>query len=158
METEDQEVDDLEQRVRAFVHEQELLPLDIDPSTDILDKAGICGDDLWELVDKFASQFSVRMEGFRWYHHSGPEGCNPFWLVLKPWWARKTHVPIRLTDLIASARAGEWSVQYPASEAEPVETEEDRYHTRLGCAVMAGGAIVITFIILLFRQIPQISK
>lgn len=107
-------MDELEQRVRAFVHEQVpwLLP-DMAPGTDVVDDAHIYGDDVWKLVDEFAERFGVRMDRFRWYHHSGPEGCNPFWLVFKPWWARKPHVPIRLSDLIESARRGEWSVQYP---------------------------------------------
>jgi hypothetical protein len=112
-------VDDLEQRVRAFVHEQVLwLPLDMPAGIDVVNDARIYGDDVWELADEFAKRFGVRMDGFRWYHHSGPEACNPLWLLFKPWWARKTHVPIRLADLVESARRGEWVVQYPPGEAE----------------------------------------
>jgi hypothetical protein len=112
-------VDDLEQRVRAFVHEQiSWLPLDRAPSTDVVDDAHIYGEDVWDLVEEFSKRFGVRMDGFRWYHHTGPEGCNPLWLVFRPWWARKTHVPIRLSDLVESARRGEWCVQYPPGEAE----------------------------------------
>ena len=147
-------MDDLEQRVRAFVHEQvPWLPLDMAPDTDVVDDARIYGDDVWELVHKFAKQFGVRMDGFRWYHHSGPEGCNPLDLLFKPWWARKTHVPIRLSDLVASVRTGEWCVQYPPSEAEPAETEEDRYETRIGCAVMAGGVLLIAALVIVVRSL-----
>lgn len=79
-------MDDLEQRVRAFVHEQvPWLPLDMAPGTDVVDDAGIYGDDVWELVEEFAERFGVRMDGFRWYHHSGEEGCNPLWLLFRPW-------------------------------------------------------------------------
>lgn len=149
-----QAVDDLEQRVRAFVHEQvPWLPLDMAPDTDIVRNAGIYGDDVWELVDEFAKRFGVRMIGFRWYHHSGEEGCNPLWLVVKPWWARKIHVPIRLSDLVSSARTGEWYVLYPPSEAEPEETEEDRYHTRVGCAVMAGVLLLIVALVVVVRAL-----
>ncbi len=136
-------IDDLEQQVRAFVHEQTYLPLDMALDTDVVDDAGIYGDDVWVLVDEFAKWFGVRMEGFRWYHHSGPEGCDPVNLLLKPWWRRKTHVPIRLSDLISSARTGEWCIQYPPNEAEPEETPEDRYHTRIGCTIMAGFAFFL---------------
>lgn len=110
-------MDELEQRVRAFVHEQvPWLPPDMAPGTDVVNDAQIYGDDVWELVDEFAERFGVRMERLRWYHHSGPEGCNPLWLVFRPWWARKSHVPILLSDLIESARHEEWSVQYPPGE------------------------------------------
>jgi hypothetical protein len=119
----------------------------------VVNDSGIYGDDVWELVDEFAKRFSVRMDGFRWYHHSGEEGCNPLWLLVKPWWARKTHVSIRLSDLVASARTGEWCVQYPPSEAEPAETAEDRYHTRVGYAVMAGGLLLIAALVVLVRTL-----
>ena len=31
---------------------------------------------------------------------------------------RKTHIPIRLADLIESVQSGEWSVKYPEEEKE----------------------------------------
>jgi hypothetical protein len=85
---------------------------------DIVKDARIYGDDVWELVEDFGKQFHVEMRDFRWYHHSGPEGCNPLWLFYRPWWARKTHVPIRLADLIESARSGVWCIRYPEDERE----------------------------------------
>lgn len=107
-------MDDLEWRVREFVYERvPELPIDADLDTDVVMAARIDGDDLWEFVEEFATCFGVRMDGFRWYHHGGPEGCNPLWLVLRPWWAREPYIPIRLSDLIESARRGAWSVQYP---------------------------------------------
>ncbi len=110
-------MDELERRVRAFVHEQvPWLPEDVALETDVVDDARIYGDDVWELVEKFAVRFGVRMNGFQWHRHSGPEGCNPLYLFVKPWWARKPHVPIRLLDLVESARRGEWSVRYPPDE------------------------------------------
>jgi len=109
--------DDLEQRVREFVHQQvPCLPLDMAPGTDVVDDAKMYGDDVWELVEEFGKRFGVPLQRFRWYHHSGPEGCNPLWLFYRPWWARKTHVPIRLCDLVESARHRTWCVKYPESE------------------------------------------
>jgi hypothetical protein len=113
-------VDDLEQRVRAFVREHiGWLPLDMDPNTDVVDDSGIYGDDVWDLIDDFAKRFNVRMDGFQWCYHSGPEGCNPLWLIFPPWWSRKSHVPIRLADLVESARRQEWSVTYPGRCDKP---------------------------------------
>lgn len=94
------------------------MPIDMRMDADVVNDSGAYGDDVWELVEEFGKVFDVQMDGFRWYHHSGPEGCNPFWLIFRPWWERKTHVPIRLSDLIESARRGEWCVQYPPEEEE----------------------------------------
>src|SRR3954462_15694735 len=105
---------DLEDRIRALVAEHTGVgPEKIRPETDVVDDLRIYGDDVWELVEAFSREFSVEMAGFRWYHHSGPEGCNPLWLFSPPWWARQAHVPIRLSDLVESARRGTWAVQYP---------------------------------------------
>lgn len=136
-------MDDLETRIRDFIHQEIPGLREIRADVDLVNDSYISGDDVWELVDRFAHQFNVRMEGFRWYHHSGPEGCNPLWLLFAPWWARKTHVPIRIADLVASARSGEWCLPYPPSEAEPEETPDDRYHTRVGCAILAGGVVLM---------------
>jgi hypothetical protein len=111
-------VDDLEHRVRAFLHEHAGLPLDISLGADVVSDHGVYGDDLSSLMDTFAERFAVRIDGFRWYHHTGPEGCNPLWLLVKPWWARMTRVPIRVGDLVESARRGVWCVTYPPDEAE----------------------------------------
>ena len=110
---------DLDTRLRVFLAEELVVTPDkIKHETDIVDDLRIYGDDVWELLEKFAKQYSVDMSSFRWYHHSGPEGCNPLWLLFKPWWARKTHVPIRFADLVQSARQGVWCVRYPEDERE----------------------------------------
>lgn len=109
------ESDELELRVRAFVAEQlPWLPPDFAEETDVIEVGQIYGDDVWDLVEEFGKRFEVDMTGFRWEHHSGPEGCNPLWLISRPWWSRVTYVPIRLVDLIESARRGKWFIRYPA--------------------------------------------
>ena len=108
------ESDELEQRVRAFLAERlPWLPLDLPEQTDVVGVGRIYGDDVWELVTEFGKRFEVDMTGFRWEHHSGPEGCNPLWLILPPWWSRSTYIPIRVRDLINSARCRKWSIRYP---------------------------------------------
>lgn len=109
--------DELESRIRALIaHQTGVSPEQITAEADVVDDLRLYGDDVWELFEEFGKRFSVRMDDFRWYHHTGPEGCNPLWLFYKPWWARKTHVPVRLGDLVESARQGVWVVRYPEHE------------------------------------------
>lgn len=112
-------MNDLERQVWDFVHEEvPWLDMDLGGSDDIIGRSSIYGEDVWELVLNFSKRFDVNVNGFRWYHHTGPDGCNPLWLFYRPWWARKTYVPIRLLDLIESARRGQWSIEYPENERE----------------------------------------
>jgi hypothetical protein len=110
-------MDDLERRIREFVHEQ-LAWQPGDASADIVSDARIYGDDVWELIEEFGKRFNVRLDNFQWYYHSGPEGggCNPLWLFYRPQCERMAYVPIRLSDLIESACSGVWCVQYPGPE------------------------------------------
>jgi hypothetical protein len=111
--------DDLEQRIRAFVFDHiPWLPRNIERGKDVVDTAKIYGADVWAFVEDFGKQFEVDGNNFRWYHHTGPEGCNPLWLFWRPWWARKTHVPIRIDDLIDSARRHVWCIHYPEHKRE----------------------------------------
>ena len=73
-------------------------------STRLVEDVGLDGDDFEELIERFGEQFSVDMGGYRWYHHHGPEGCNPLWLFVRPWWWRKTSTPVSVAVLVESAR------------------------------------------------------
>jgi hypothetical protein len=113
-------MDDLERRVREYVHKLlPWLPVEMPDTSDVLNNGTIYGDDVDELIDGFRKTFRVSLENYRWYHHTGPDGCNPLWLISRPWWARKKYVPIGLLDLVESARCGKWTVQYPESQREP---------------------------------------
>jgi len=108
------EPDDLEQAVRRFVAEQlPWLPPDMPEGADLVEAARIYGDDVCEFVEDFGRRFNVDVTGFRWEHHTGPEGCNPLWLLFPPRWTRLPNLPIRTIDLIDSARDGRWSIRYP---------------------------------------------
>jgi hypothetical protein len=110
---------ELPERIRSFVAREVGVPAArIGPATDVVDDLRIYGDDVWELVERFGAEFHVDVSAFRWYHHTGPEGCNPLWLLFKPWWARKTRVPIRLSDLVESAKAQRWTIAYPEEERQ----------------------------------------
>src|SRR5690349_6932130 len=72
--------------------------------TRIVEDLHLDGDDVVELVERVGRIFDVDMTTYRWYHHHGLEGCNPLWLIFRPWWMRKTRIPIRVADLIEAAR------------------------------------------------------
>src|SRR5687768_5157165 len=86
--------------------------------TRIVEDLHLDGDDVVELVERVATTFGVDLANYRWYHHHGPEGCNPLWLIFPPWWMRKTRIPIRVSDLIEAARSRVWPIAYPESERE----------------------------------------
>jgi hypothetical protein len=112
--------DELELRIRSFVAHE--IGVDvaqiarISPTADLVDALSIYGDQVFDLVENFGEEFEVDVSDFRWYHHSGPEGCNPLWILFKPWWHRKTHVSLRLADFIESARQKRWTIAYPENE------------------------------------------
>ncbi|MGC9943235.1 MAG: DUF1493 family protein [Verrucomicrobiota bacterium] len=125
--------DELELEVRAFVAKTVGLPLSkIISTTDVVDDAKIYGDDVFQLVEGFGERFHVDVTSFRWYHHTGPECVsivtNIRSLFSKPWWARKTYVPIRLSDLVESAKRGAWVIQYPEREFEASHEDSSAKH------------------------------
>ena len=105
-------MDELERSVRDCVHGETELPFDLDADADIT--RTVVGDDLDDLLKAFSARFGVDMAAYRWYHHTGPEGCSPLWLLFTPWWARKAHLPVRVRDLVQSARERRWVIKYPA--------------------------------------------
>ncbi|MEP6755959.1 MAG: DUF1493 family protein [Chthonomonadales bacterium] len=67
------------------------------------------GSDAAELIDAFAIYFEVTLENLDFHKHFGPEGCNPFWLLLPPIWL-KDHgkYPVTVQHLINVAEAKAW--------------------------------------------------
>ena len=86
--------------------------------TDIYRGLGVDGDDVTDFMEAFSDKFKVNLDDFRWYHHGGPEGCNPFWFFIRPWWARKTYIPVTVRVLLEPVRSGRWVVEYPEKEKE----------------------------------------
>jgi Protein of unknown function (DUF1493) len=122
---------DFATRVKDFVRIRiPWLAIDLNGDTDVVAQGKIGGDDLWDFIEEFAEEFQVDMTGFRWYHHSGPEGCNPIWLLFPPWWVGKTQIPIRVGDLIRSAQARVWSIEYPREENTGAERSENKRNKR----------------------------
>lgn len=107
------EMDDIERRVRAFVAKEiPWLRTDIGLDADLVRRARIDGADVFDLVINFSTEFAVDISDYRWYCHSGPEGCGLFHMIWFFRWFWKP-IPIRLIDLIQSARIGKWCVRYP---------------------------------------------
>jgi hypothetical protein len=91
----------------------------------LLGDLGIDGDDGVDLLQHFEQKFGVDMTACRLNHHFGPEGVV-FWAPL--YWlllayralvekgstpeSRARLPPIRVQDLINSAKSGKWAVQY----------------------------------------------
>jgi hypothetical protein len=113
--------DDLADRVLEFVHRELDIDRDKIRQMDLVgdDGEAMFGDEVSEFMTKFSREFGVNVREFRWYHHTAVEGFNPLWLFVKPWWAKKTYIPIYYSDLVESARRGEWTVEYPENERQP---------------------------------------
>lgn len=71
------------------------------------------GDDINELMESYASRFSVDMSSYLWYFHTGEEGLNiPGGLFFPPPNQRVTEIPITVGLLLDCANAGKWNVEY----------------------------------------------
>src|SRR5947209_6619035 len=62
--------------VAAFVREETGYRGPLTAATALRADMGVVGDDLWELIDAYATRFAVDVSGFRWYFHSPEEGFN----------------------------------------------------------------------------------
>jgi hypothetical protein len=104
---------DLVDAIRRFVALQAGVPVEkVTLETRLNEDLGVDGDDMDEIVEAFGREFRVDVSGYRWEHHADPEGCNPLWIVFRPWWTRVERIPIHLRDLVASAEGGVWAVKY----------------------------------------------
>lgn len=97
-----------------FLKEEISDSIEIHRNSDLENDIGITGDDVTELMDKYANKFKVNMETYLWYFHHDEETVGllgthffstPRNLV--------THIPITPLVLLESANAGYWTVQYP---------------------------------------------
>lgn len=97
----------------AFVRDQTGYPSHLDEHTSLQDALGMHGDDLDDLLLRFAERYRVNMTGYRWYFHTHEEGLNPFWIVIPPPNRGVDEIPITLRVLLESARRRAWAVEYP---------------------------------------------
>ena len=110
---------DLMPRLAALLErEQGYAAARVTRGTRLSDDVGMDGDDAVEFFEAYAWDLGVDMADFRFYHHFGPEGCNPWWLLVRPWWARVAHLSLTVGDLEDAAR-GPVDVSVPAGPALP---------------------------------------
>lgn len=111
--------DTLFHQIRLLVAEKTGAPLErVREDTRLHENLKLYGDDIADLILSYRDHFGVDISNYRWYHHTGPEGCNPLWVFYRPWWSKKTHIPIRVADLVDGAYTGTWPIVYPEDERE----------------------------------------
>jgi hypothetical protein len=87
---------------------------DIKPDADIFDEVGIYGDDFHEMIEKFATKYSVDMSGYLWYFHTNEEGHSFGSLFFDPPYKKVKRIPISPRILSEFATKGLWDINYPA--------------------------------------------
>jgi acyl carrier protein len=117
----------IEDEVIAFVAKTTGVPAGrITPQTTLFGDLGVDGLDGYDLLVAFKERFSVDLQECRIDRHFGPESCFVPWAVL--YWllllwractekgstseSRARMVPITVQNLVDSAKAGVWTVQY----------------------------------------------
>jgi hypothetical protein len=74
---------------------------------------GVDGDDARALLLRLSKEFEVNLDNMQFYRHFGPEGSNPFAVLLPGWWRwRRERVPVTIADLVEAARTQTWPIQY----------------------------------------------
>ena len=84
------------------------------PHADLERDLHITGDDFFELMQLFAKEFAVDLQGYRWYfHHAEEVTFNPGALLFKPPYRQVPHIPVTPSVLLAAAKSGHWLISYP---------------------------------------------
>jgi hypothetical protein len=86
----------------------------IDQDADLFSDIGISGDDFHEMIEQFASKYSVDRTNYLWYFHTDEEGSNILGgLFFDPPYKRVKRIPITPLMLAEFANKGKWDIQYP---------------------------------------------
>ncbi len=101
--------------------------------TDLLQQ-GIYGDDLDDLLERYANKYKVDMSGYLWYFHNKGEGWSLGDMLSTPMNKQVKRIPVTPGMLFDFAQTGKWNIKYP--EHQLSEQKPD--------------GIVKTFFILLF--------
>lgn len=110
--------------------------------TDLFHTFGIDGDEAGDFMDRFASQFDVNADNYRWYFHHGEEGINFGGVFFAPPNRRVKRIPITLRTLVEAAETKTWPINYPDHELPRV-----RWDIRFNAFVtaLALGGLVLWF-------------
>lgn len=84
-------------------------------TTRIEQDLGITGDDASELMAAFGERFEVDLSEFKFDHHFGQEGGNPFSFIYLRVFARHQleTVPVTIDDLVEAALQKKWQTPKP---------------------------------------------
>lgn len=92
---------------------------DIAADADIFRDLGVTGDDFHEMIAKYASTFSVDMNGYLWYFHANEEGQGIGGLFVAAPYERVQRIPVTPAMLTDFANKGRWDIEYPAHDIPP---------------------------------------
>ncbi|HWL53498.1 MAG TPA: DUF1493 family protein [Chthoniobacteraceae bacterium] len=110
----------MEERIIQFVaREVGVSASEVLLSSDLSSDLGVAGDDGVELMEKFASEFGVVLDGFIPGAFFGSEGAfNPFVFLFLFWRKRRTP-KLTVQDLLDLAVGGSWKAFCGTNPAQP---------------------------------------
>jgi hypothetical protein len=105
--------DDVEFRVTELVADHLGLRPDQLSLLTALQEFELSACDIDDMLLRLSAEFNADLSGYKWYYHADPDGWNPLWTIWKPWWRSVEKIPIRVADLVDTARQKHWTIRYP---------------------------------------------
>lgn len=91
------------------------------PGVDLFKELGIDGDDFFELMERYAQEFSVDMSTYRWYFHHGEEGGPSLGRFLFSTPDRRVErIAVTPAILMLGAEERQWPLTYPIHHQPPI--------------------------------------
>jgi hypothetical protein len=85
----------------------------VQDNSDIFGDIGMVGDDFHEMIEKYATKYSVDMSGYLWYFHADEEGQSIGGQFFAAPYERVKRIPVTPEMLKEFANKGKWDIQYP---------------------------------------------
>ena len=95
----------------------------LSPKADLCSDLGIDGDDFFELVEDFSSEYNVSMSTYCWYFHHKEEGFNIGALFSPAPYQQVERIPITPEVLLLAAKEKAWPISYPEHIIDTRRTE-----------------------------------
>ena len=81
--------------------------------SDIFGEIGMTGDDFHDMIERYATKYSVDMSDYLWYFHADEEGQSIGGHFFTPPYKSVKRIPVTPTMLTNFANKGKWDIQYP---------------------------------------------